>query len=852
MPESMYYASMEQLGRTEGAIVVPDGGVQRLVASALDVLARAGGASVWQPPAVLSLNHLVESGHGLARLGGGEMPAEFCLSPEQELMLWQQVLAADDGASATVAEQAAPLAMAAWRLMHEWALPLPAASEPASLDVAAFTRWAAAFRARTHELGAIDAARLLAAAPPVRGPAVAHGFLRPSPAVRTCLDRLGAAPSGGRGDGGTRFSGHAFQSREQELHAAFEWAAAVADERTLTAVAIASLPVEAALARRCAEDVFGDEAVYLSAASSIARTPTLRLALLTVELAAVTRWDVLSEFIRHPLLAGAAAEAAARARFDAALRGLERHEVPLKLVQNLLADDEQCPQLAAVIAHIVRAHRELPARQPMIDWVRHFETCLAAAGWPGDGDLEAARAPQVDAWRTACDHLLALDAVLPPVSRGRALKQLFAELNRARPASPAPARGIYVVTPLEAALLGPARVWLCAAEGDALTPTGRVSPLLPLAAQRAAGVPGTDPGADLAAATALLDLLGRGEGRGQASYTRGDGELEFVPSPLLPMLAAAPLVSGTRFIAQAWRQPVPALARVDDTRGAPLAAGARPGGGVAALTAQAACPFRAFARHRLAADAPEDPAPGISARHKGIIVHRVLAELWSTLGSADALAALDADGRRELVTRAVARALTPLPFETPVERELQFVERERVQALIDAWLVNESARAPFTVLGCELPLEVEFGGLGFRMRMDRVDREADGRVVVIDYKTGACRRTDWQPPRMAAPQLPFYVLTAPLEHVGAVAFAELKAGSLGWHRVPGDKAAPEEWPALVDAWRTDLEGLVAELAAGEATPDPRDAQTCSRCEQALVCRLVERSKPGDENDDDDE
>src|SRR5207244_6232380 len=54
-------------------------------------------------------------------------------------------------------------------------------------------------------------------------------------------------------------------------------------------------------------------------------------------------------------------------------------------------------------------------------------------------------------------------------------------------------------------------------------------------------------------------------------------------------------------------------------------------GGTRVLSDQAACPFRAFARWRLAAEELEVPAPGLDARKRGALLHDLMKYLWGSL-----------------------------------------------------------------------------------------------------------------------------------------------------------------------------------------------------------------------------
>src|SRR5439155_4631154 len=77
-------------------------------------------------------------------------------------------------------------------------------------------------------------------------------------------------------------------------------------------------------------------------------------------------------------------------------------------------------------------------------------------------------------------------------------------------------------------------------------------------------------------------------------------------------------------------------------------------GGTRVLADQAACPFRAFARWRLAAEPLEAPAAGPDASDRGRLVHALMKHLWTDLKES---AALHTQNLIPVIERAAAAAV---------------------------------------------------------------------------------------------------------------------------------------------------------------------------------------------------
>ena len=183
-------------------------------------------------------------------------------------------------------------------------------------------------------------------------------------------------------------------------------------------------------------------------------------------------------------------------------------------------------------------------------------------------------------------------------------------------------------------------------------------------------------------------------------------------------------------------------------------------------------------------------------------------------------------------------------FDVPVEAELQRRRARRTGKKYARWLFERAARAPFTVVGCELPTELTIEGQDFVGYIDRVDRDArDGSVSVIDYKTGTIAQNAkaYRDEVIALRefQLPFYywARTAAGDRVTTLALIPLKDALLD--------VEPVELEIGSALWIGDLErardamGRIANaLASGTLSdfPATSDPNACTYCAYREACR----------------
>jgi putative RecB family exonuclease len=144
------------------------------------------------------------------------------------------------------------------------------------------------------------------------------------------------------------------------------------------------------------------------------------------------------------------------------------------------------------------------------------------------------------------------------------------------------------------------------------------------------------------------------------------------------------------------------------------------------------------------------PEPASVPAVRGTLVHRALQLLFTYLpeGARDRGAAGEAlrDAQRELEATD--------PDYAALELDAEGCERlgQQAGALLDRYFEIEDPNA-VRPIALELDLECEVEGVHLRGIIDRLDLLPDGRLAVVDYKTGRAPRADQARSRLAGVQL---------------------------------------------------------------------------------------------------
>jgi ATP-dependent helicase/nuclease subunit B len=840
-------------------VVTPNTRLSQALVSEFDAFQLAGDRTAWEAADILPVGAFVERMYEDAlyappgETGPSDLP--LLLTRAQEQLLWAEAIRAAPRELLSVERTAAECADA-WRLMHAWRIDLPRGRTAANEDVQAFQDWAAAYRRRTA--GEVDAARLPDLVSrhlgSLRKPRllVAYAFDLLPPQTKALFDALAAqgveVAECKPGPKDSVVSRGAFSSAKEELEKAAAWARARLESG---ATRIGVVVPELELRRREVVRVFsrtlrpgynlpgaGREPLpfNVSIGTPLAGYPLVALAL---SLLRFSRDDLpfpdVSRLVRSPFLGGAETELAFRTRLDVSLRRKVEATLGLPKLISLVERSILRERLEKVFAI---ARDDLLSPQTPSDWARHFSTLLEAAGFPGERGLDSEEFQARAKLNEMLGELSRLERVSARMNFGHALATLERLCRETLFQPQTPDAPIQVLGILESAGLEFDHLWVSGLTDEAWPLHARANPFIPVALQRKAGIPESSPEGSLALDRRITEGWRSAAREVVFSYYEKDEDRTLAPSPLLSFVAEKYLeqaAAGPRL-----RDRVFASRNLSSSedRVAPPVAVLQVKGGTRVLSDQAACPFRAFARHRLAARPLEEPVEGLDAAQRGSLLHAFMKNLFTVVKSSDQL--------RADLAPAIAAAAAAAVKDLGLEGRFAELERERLARIGEEWLEVERARAPFEVAALEEKRVIQLARLQFEGRIDRMDRLEKGHAL-IDYKTSrAPTPKHWEPPRPEDPQLPLYAVSAK-EDIAAVAFAKVRRGDMklmGFSRLdnalPGVKKA-KAWEPLLKSWKDEAEDLAASFKSGEARVDPkRHLQTCRYCDLHALCRVYEK------------
>ena len=605
----------------------------------------------------------------------------------------------------------------------------------------------------------------------------------------------------------------------------------------------------------------------ISLGASLYDTPLVRSAFnfLTIT-GAEEQLSSISTLLMSRYLAGSEERELELAQLDVELKRKKISSVSLAELRRLVEEQGGAGLLETakrVGAWVELLRSESSSELPSV-WAGRFASVLALLGWPTAGlTLSSAEYQSVEAFRAVLGEFSGFDDILGSLTRQEAvssLKRLTIErIHQVEsPDSPVQVLGI-----LEASGLKFDTLLLLGADSSALPAPRSPNPFIPIEIQKRLDFQDSTPERTLSFAAAVLARVLGSAGNVELSCASTFGGVESGVSPLLNMYEVVDVdsagVPGSSLKEMLYASSI--LEEIPDDKDVPLGREELAGlvGGTSIVKDQSACPFRAFAIHRLGARSVTSIEPGFDAMDRGTTLHEALKLFWRKVRTSENLKEADAKGELDSIIKETVGFAVQGGADRNLPAAYLELEAARVEALVSEWLNLELERDAFTVKATESKEEIEVGGLTLSARFDRVDTLAAGGELIIDYKTGECRQDFWLPGRPKEPQLLLYDLAGGFD---ALAFARVKlkgtkfvgvardgAGLPGVKSISEDRwteriEGVESWEDLKVRWKETLEAIVGEFTDGVARVEPDstfDGQDhpCTFCDLTPLCRRFE-------------
>ncbi len=239
-----------------------------------------------------------------------------------------------------------------------------------------------------------------------------------------------------------------------------------------------------------------------------------------------------------------------------------------------------------------------------------------------------------------------------------------------------------------------------------------------------------------------------------------------------------------------------------------------------------ACPYQFFASRLLALSAPDDVAELPERRDYGDWLHRILKRYHDEVS----------EQRTPPPQRLVLMlAISDDVFAAETARNpaaLGFMMRwlSRCGAYVD-WANRHEAegwRYAFGEAWKERPLGADGAGVRLVGQVDRIDRNADGELMVIDYKTTRVPSLRSKLKDHEDHQLPFYALLLDP--------APVRAAYVAVDDDPGAALEPDDLDAWRDALQAQLGANLQAIAQGARLPAYGSGKSCEWCRMRGLCR----------------
>ncbi len=564
--------------------------------------------------------------------------------------------------------------------------------------------------------------------------------------------------------------------------------------------------------------------------------------------------NTISLLLRSPFIKGYEKESSNRSLFDATLRNTSELKFTISSIIRLheqLEAEKQCPEFINAIQEFIKLQKESKLEKTPGQWINTINDLLACFGWPGERHLSSDEYQTLETWQACYDTLSGLDSMIRKCSLQSTISILRRIANDTSFQPQTVDAPIQIIGLEGVSGMRFDELWMMGLHDQVWPEQSQPNPFIPIKLQREFGITNSSPESRLETAKLLTRNIVRSAKNVVLSSPLKEGDRELRASPVLQEYR-----SDKEMIIQTNDDFYQSLIKdknietITDVNAPAIKSGETISGGTSIFKDIAACPFRSVAKHCLHAEGLNRSDIGLSASERGNLVHRVMQLFWQSMKHSEHLRRISETVLHERIYEAIDKAIASQSkyFPETFSKRFTEIERQRLFKLMNTWLLIERDRESFTVKATEKGHHVIFNGITLHMRIDRIDELADGRLVIIDYKTGKVTVNAWSGERPDDPQLPLYRVTSEGD-IAALVFAKIRAGECAYVGVseeegllPGVKTHKEiTWEEQREEWEGVLKNLARDFLAGKAIVDPKP-YACQYCDLESFCRIDEKTE----------
>jgi probable DNA repair protein len=525
----------------------------------------------------------------------------------------------------------------------------------------------------------------------------------------------------------------------------------------------------------------------------------------------------LSHLLRSTLIGSGGDDQHARAELK--LRNLPEQGWSATMLRDYFWREDEDPQQIAhgldFVSVIAKQQEQLPKRQSPGNWVALFDNVLRESGWPGAGTLSSDDFQTINRWRELLNEVARLELVSDSMTLSEALARVLTIATETVFQPENTESSVNVMGPLEAAGQQFDVLWVSGASSANWPPQSRALSMVSRELQREYGLPDSTPEDTLAYAGRVLDRLATSAAAVTFSYPQALQDAQQSASELLsaydivdltdldPGWHAASLCDRVPVVDEKC-DPVPTLAESESIAG-----------GAATIQNQLVEPFTAFVSGRLGIRNLWPIEAGLPPNIRGSLIHKALQHLYADRPGSSEIRLWDDATIDELTGKAVAAAFRVAEQHADATHlQLLRLERIRVQRLLRGVILEDAKRDSFTISAVEQDVKTTISGLPLHLRIDRIDLDADGQKIVIDYKTGAAKRLldrDKTPKDM---QLVVYACALP-DAISGIGLFNVDSRSIALDAAGREFSPAIDWDEAFLDWTKQVEVAASEIVAGD-------------------------------------